>query len=72
MGYCFNYTISRNFSEAIIMTNKKYDWKITALKFFWSFIEVLIAGAVVYFTEIPELLIIVPVLEAVRNWIKHR
>ena len=51
---------------------KKYDWKITAKKFLYALGEILIAGTLVYVTDKPEFLLIVPVLEAIRNWWKHR
>jgi len=51
---------------------KKYDWKITAKKFLWAFVEVVIAGALVYTTEHVEFLALVPVIEGIKNWIKHK
>ena len=49
-----------------------FDWKITAKKFGWSALEVFVAGLIAYFTERPEFLAIVPLIEAVKNWLKHR
>ena len=48
------------------------NWKITAKKFGIILVEVIIAGAIVYFTERPEYLVLIPLLEAARNWWKHR
>jgi len=50
----------------------KYDWKKTAKKFGWALAEIFVAGAIAYATEHPEWLVLVPVFEAVRNWLKHR
>ena len=50
----------------------KYNWKITAKKFGIIALEVVVAGLIVYATDHPEFLVIVPLAEAVRNWIKHR
>ena len=49
----------------------QYDFKITLKKFFIILVEVIIAGAIVYLTENQLFLVLVPVLEAVRNWLKH-
>lgn len=54
------------------MVTKKYDWKKTLYKFLWVFAEIVVAGAIVYFTEHPEFMLLVPIFEAIRNWIKHR
>jgi len=51
---------------------KKYNWKITAKKFLWSFAEVLAAGAIAICTERGEFLFLIPVFEAVRNYTKHK
>ena len=51
---------------------KKYDWKKTFGKFAWALGEIVVAGAVVYFTDNNIFLVIVPVLEGLRNYIKHR
>lgn len=49
-----------------------FDWKITAKKFGFIGAEVIAAGLVSYFTDNHMFLAIVPMLEAVRNWLKHR
>ena len=49
----------------------KYNWKKTLYKFLWVFAEVIVAGIIVYVTERPECLFLIPVFEALRNWIKH-
>ena len=54
------------------MMANKFNWKITAKKFGFSLIEILAAGTLVYITDKPYLLFLVPVAEAVRNWIKHK
>lgn len=56
------------------MANKKvqYDWKITAKKFGWALAQVLVAGVLVVITERGEWLFLVPALEALRNYLKHR
>lgn len=56
------------------MTTKKttYDPKKTLTKFGIAFLEVLVAGAIVYCTDRAEFLIVVPVLEAFRNWLKNK
>jgi hypothetical protein len=53
-------------------TKKTYDPKKTLEKFGIAFLEVLIAGAIVYCTDRVEFLMLVPVLEALRNWLKNR
>jgi hypothetical protein len=53
-------------------TKKTYDPKKTLEKFGIAFLEVLIAGAIVYCTDRVEFLMVVPVLEALRNWLKNR
>jgi len=49
-----------------------YKWKITAKKFLWASAEVIVAGLLVYFTERPECLALVPIVEVIKNWLKHR
>ena len=50
----------------------KYEFKKTIYKFLWALGEIFIAGTIVYFTNRPEFLFLVPIAEAVRNWLKHR
>ncbi len=51
---------------------KKYLFKITAMKFAWTFVEIVVAGVIAYTTDHAEFLAIVPLAEAFRNWIKHK
>lgn len=53
------------------MTNK-YDWKLTAKKFGIVLVEIVLAGTIVYFTDNALFLGIVPLLEAARNYLKHK
>jgi len=50
----------------------RYDWKKTLKKALIAVGEVIIAGLIVYLTDNQLFLVIVPVLEALRNWLKHR
>jgi hypothetical protein len=49
-----------------------YDFKKTLAKFGIALVQVLVAGLIVYATERPEFLLVIPLLEALRNWLKHR
>ena len=51
---------------------KKYDFKKTLNKFLLIGAEVLVAGLIAYFTNNNLFLILIPILEAIRNYIKHR
>ncbi len=51
---------------------KKYDWRITAGKFFTILAEVILAGTIVYLTDNGLFLVLVPVIEALRNYLKHK
>ena len=53
------------------MTNK-YDWKKTFKKGLWVFAEVIVAGILVFVTDEQVCLAVVPLLEAARNYLKHR
>ena len=53
------------------MKKTKYKFSITAMKFAVIAVEVIVAGIVVYLTDNSLYMGLVPVLEAVRNWIKH-
>jgi hypothetical protein len=53
------------------MAKKGYDWKITLQKAGIIALEVLLAGVAVYLTDNQICLAIVPIIEAVRNAIKH-
>lgn len=48
------------------------NWKKVAEKFLWALADILVAGTVVYLTDNGLFLVIVPVLQAFRNWAKHR
>lgn len=57
------------------MTKKKrdiYSWRITLSKFCIILVEVLIAGCISYITENSSFLLLIPILEAFRNYIKHK
>lgn len=49
-----------------------YNYKQTIKKVLWIGAEVIIAGLVVYLTDNSLYLTIIPALEALRNYIKHR
>ncbi len=51
---------------------KTYDWKKTLEKFLIALVEVLVAGTIVYLTDNTIFLVLVPVLESLRNWLKHK
>lgn len=50
----------------------KYDWKKTALKGAWALAEIFVAGLLVFMTDNQAFLLLVPIVEAARNWLKHR
>jgi len=49
-----------------------YDWKKTAEKAVWALAEVVVAGVLVYMTDNNLYLMAVPLVETVKNWLKHR
>jgi hypothetical protein len=49
-----------------------YDYKITLKKGLIVFAEIVIAGTIVYLTDNEIFIVLVPVLESIRNWLKHR
>jgi len=51
---------------------KKYKWYLTAKKVLWLSAEILIAGMLAYSTDHPEFLALVPIIEGIRNFIKHK
>ena len=55
-----------------MVKKQKYDWKKTASKMLWVLAEIIVAGALVYVTENPMYIGLVPVLEGARNYIKHK
>ncbi len=50
----------------------EYEFKKTLEKFGIAFAEIVVAGTIVYLTDNNLYLLVVPLLEAVRNWLKHR
>jgi hypothetical protein len=52
-------------------TKKTYSSLKTLEKFGIAFAEVVLAGLTVYFTDRVEFLMLVPVIEAARNYLKH-
>ena len=57
------------FSDVIMA--KKYNWFITFKKFGIVLVEIFLAGYIAYAVDQPALLGLVPIAEAVRNFIKH-
>lgn len=51
---------------------KNYDWKKTAEKVIVSIIEVGIAGIAAVYADNPFYLGLVPIIEGVKNYVKHR
>ncbi len=49
-----------------------YDYKITIKKIAVSAVEVLIAGLIVFATENPNYIMLVPMLEGLRNLLKYK
>jgi hypothetical protein len=56
----------------IKMAEKTYDWKKTGKKFLWTASEVVVLGLLSYVTSNHTWLYLVPLLEALRNYLKHR
>ena len=54
------------------MMANKYNWKITAKKFLISLAEIIVVGTIAFFTGKPDFLVLIPILEAIKNWIKHK
>ena len=48
-----------------------YNWKKTAIKAGWSAAVVLLSGLIVVWQDDPKWLVLVPLVEAARNYIKH-
>lgn len=57
-----------------MMSKRKYDmnWKIWGKKIGIILVEVLISGAIVYLTDNQIFLALIPALEGLRNYWKHR
>jgi hypothetical protein len=49
-----------------------YQVSKTLEKFLWALGEVVIAGLASIYGNSPYYLVIVPIIEAARNWLKHR
>jgi hypothetical protein len=56
----------------ITINKEKYDWRITLRKGFFTAVEIFIVGAIAFAQEDARYLAIVPVLEMVRNYLKHK
>jgi len=54
------------------MAKKKYNWKITAIKVGRISVEIILAGSLAYITSRNEFLVLVPIIEGVLNYIKHK
>lgn len=51
---------------------KKFDWKIMAKKFGINAAIVILSGLVIVWQDDVKYVILVPVVKAALNWIKHR
>jgi hypothetical protein len=51
---------------------QKYDFKKTLRKVGIITAQIFVAGVLVYITETPELIFLVPLFEGFRNWLKHK
>ena len=49
-----------------------FDWKKLGIKVLWSFVFIVISGILSVVANEPKLLLLVPLLTAVQNVIKHR
>ena len=54
------------------MKKQEYEWKKTAKKAGRVLAEIILVGTLAYITEIPQLLLLVPVVEAAIDYIKHK
>jgi hypothetical protein len=54
------------------MVKQKYSFLKTLQKMGIVLAEVLIAGGLIYVTESPELIFLVPIFEGLRNYWKHK
>lgn len=48
-----------------------YNFKKTIQKFLWSSLDVIIAGLIMTWTENEFALILIPVMQAIRNYLKN-
>lgn len=58
--------------EVTKVSEKGNDWKKTGKKVLKVLIEVLIAGALAYVVERPELVLLAPLIEGALDWYKHK
>ena len=49
-----------------------YDWKKTAVKIGWVLLSMLVAGAITMWQNDPKYMVLVPILLALQDYIKHR
>lgn len=54
------------------MAKKVFDWKVAAKKFAWNLGFTLVAGLIVIWQDDPKYVVVVPLLLAAQNWLKHR
>jgi hypothetical protein len=54
------------------MPTKTYDYRKTILKVVISAVEIIVAGLLALQFERPELLLLVPIFEGLKNYLKHR
>ena len=66
------YSTKERFYRMKQQLNTEFDWQITLKKALLSALLVFIAGLLAWMEQEPMLLAIVPVVEAIRNVIKHR
>ena len=50
---------------------KKFDWKITGMKFVKVGLVVIISGVLSVYADNPYILALAPALTALSNWLKH-
>jgi uncharacterized membrane protein len=58
--------------EMNMVWKKKFDWKITAKKVLRSAAIVLLTGILAVYSEEPLVLVLIPLIEGVLNWLKHK
>ena len=54
------------------MAKQKYDFKITLKKFGIAAVQIVVVGLIAYLTDNQMMLAIIPLLEAVKNYVKHK
>jgi hypothetical protein len=65
-------TSHSSFNPCFMMNNSKYSFKKTLEKVGISLLEILVAGFLVWVTDFPYLLFLVPIVEGFRNWLKNK